>query len=608
MNRFKPFHFGILIAAVLSCYPAMNLPAQNTAPLTPVKTIPKTGTFYSLQKLKAEEPYPPLPFDPFPGLPLFRVTPGEYIFNDTSVDYAALAALPATLSAGGLSAMASISPPSGGGGGTNSGGIAPSVGISPVGTNLTLFVTNDASHAYLTLTNTVTNATYQLQWKACLNDPYWRPGQILTAKSNNLVFNPEPTTVVPTRFFRAVHADTLIGLMPGQDAPQGCSICGDLCGTNLWLEVTGIDANGNVNLTAHDIIFGYYYQLLTATNLSQVQTNALAWQLGPVLTNAYGNDSWDFSIPTNGNPVLYFMIHQAPYEVNIYYQLDAVFGDYGAPDTRTTGEFALQCNTMLSSYPETMLYYQMGGSAAKGLDYTNTNANNALDLLSVGYLYLQPICGTAPWTSTATLRILQNSNYVIPPDQAFAQILVRPWDPDSQPAAFPLVMTNNASNGLNTPEGIAYNPAHTNLILSVSGFGPNNYNFICLTNVNNSVRITNWSKITEPNYGETKLTIIQSNLGGFTRGDMYWGTGAGGVIGKLTADGTVSNLNWVTLSDQTMVESIQVHALCHDETGVFSNKLVAVTGDQSVNQGGNIWLIDTAGNKRWPCLDCVDSM
>jgi hypothetical protein len=56
----------------------------NAWTLVPPELVPESGTFWSLQNLDSEAP---MPFDPFPGLPVYQVSDGEFVVDDSSVDY-----------------------------------------------------------------------------------------------------------------------------------------------------------------------------------------------------------------------------------------------------------------------------------------------------------------------------------------------------------------------------------------------------------------------------------------------------------------------------------------------------------------------------------------
>lgn len=64
------------------------LPADLTdAQPVELKSVPESGTFWSLQNFGKQ---PPLPFSPFPHLPVYILGNGEFVFDDSDVDYNAL--------------------------------------------------------------------------------------------------------------------------------------------------------------------------------------------------------------------------------------------------------------------------------------------------------------------------------------------------------------------------------------------------------------------------------------------------------------------------------------------------------------------------------------
>ena len=76
---------------------------------------------------------------------------------------------------------------------------------------------------------------------------------------------------------------------------------------------------------------------------------------------------------------------------------------------------------------------------------------------------------------------------------------------------------------------------------------------------------------------------------------MYFGTAQVGKIGKITADGASVNTNWATLSGET---NFLGGSLYFDQTGVFSNDLIVVTG-RSTNSsldGGGVWRVNASTN------------
>jgi len=128
------------------------LSAHAQSDLVSVSPVPSNGTFFSLQTN-----YPPMPWDPFPSLPLYMEdgVPGTYYYDTTGY--------------GGGWAMEEPPPPGGFGTNEESGGVtnAPLPNLVLIGaqdyaayTNLYLTITNIGSNTYLTLGSTLSNLTY----------------------------------------------------------------------------------------------------------------------------------------------------------------------------------------------------------------------------------------------------------------------------------------------------------------------------------------------------------------------------------------------------------------------------------------------------------------
>ena len=190
---------------------------------------------------------------------------------------------------------------------------------------------------------------------------------------------------------------------------------------------------------------------------------------------------------------------------------------------------------------------------------------------------------------TVTLRLLLTNGYVIYPDYAATTITIR-----DTTNYFETVAT------LSGPIGIDYHAPSNSLIVSYNYDDSGKpYNFAQIyTNivVSNSVVvtnvvITNWSGIAGLS-DEVKLATVKTNLGGFTNGDMYFSSGTG--IGWLSANGSVSNLNWCILTNAVETNALPLRGgLYVDQSGVFSNQLIAVTspGAASSDKKG-VWRVD----------------
>ena len=100
---------------------------------------------------------------------------------------------------------------------------------------------------------------------------------------------------------------------------------------------------------------------------------------------------------------------------------------------------------------------------------------------------------------------------------------------------------------------------------------------------------------------EIKLTTVKLSTNGWTVGDMYFGTGQPGTIGKISADGSTVLTNWATLtnaSSQIGETNFLGGSLYIDQTGVFGGDMIVVTGgsSNSPEDGGTVWRVTSATN------------
>jgi hypothetical protein len=145
------------------------------------------------------------------------------------------------------------------------------------------------------------------------------------------------------------------------------------------------------------------------------------------------------------------------------------------------------------------------------------------------------------------------------------------------------VVTNNLPN----PVGIDYHPTKHSLIMPINYMANDPAFGILDTNL----FLTNWSGLGPVNAGyEVRLTTVKVSTNGLSAGDLLFGNGEPGGIGWLSADGTVSNLNWAVLPGETnLVEGLYV-----DQTGIWSNDVLVVAsqdGPLSVSDLLNVWRI-----------------
>jgi hypothetical protein len=129
------------------------------------RTQPPCINYYSLRL----DPYPPLPFNPFPNLPVYPTGSNTAVYDDRTVDYAALWGLGTSR----MSADDTPTFPGFGGGSGGDGGSDPYASGASFNTNdLWIEVTSASVTNFLVslrLHNTVSNDLYQLQTKTTLN-------------------------------------------------------------------------------------------------------------------------------------------------------------------------------------------------------------------------------------------------------------------------------------------------------------------------------------------------------------------------------------------------------------------------------------------------------
>jgi RHS repeat-associated protein len=165
-------------------------------------------------------------------------------------------------------------------------------------------------------------------------------------------------------------------------------------------------------------------------------------------------------------------------------------------------------------------------------------------------------------------------------DQTLAESGVVP-----APAEFRL---SAISTGFNSPIGIDYHQPTNKVVMSVNyngGGQPHNFELIAADGTHS--RFSNISGLTD----ELKLATARDDgggmsLGGFRAGELFTGSGAPGVIVRVTADGSAVQNPWVTLPGEN---GLMRGSLYVDRTGVFGGDLIAVT------TAGGVWRINAAG-------------
>ena len=158
----------------------------------------------------------------------------------------------------------------------------------------------------------------------------------------------------------------------------------------------------------------------------------------------------------------------------------------------------------------------------------------------------------------------------------------------------PFTLVTNITGG---PVGIDYSPTENVLIVSAnsgdSDFGGDE--FVQLgTNGAGALTVTNFSGINGLSaYGEVEVATVKQNVNGFTNGNVFFSSGFN--VGWLSGDGTQSNLDWSTLTNNTVINNKLIHGGIYvDQTGIFSNELIVLTGDNN-GAPSRVWLANSNG-------------
>jgi len=224
--------------------------------------------------------------------------------------------------------------------------------------------------------------------------------------------------------------------------------------------------------------------------------------------------------------------------------------------------------------------YSISGTATNGVDYTELPGSITIPvgeesaLISVEALYDD----LAEFDETVTLTLELTGEYLIDPAYCEATVTI-------QCNAFVAVAE------LDGPVGIDYHGPLDSLIVShnaATSGNPRNF-----ARIASNGQVTPWSLVSNL-LEEVKVATVRQTAGGWQHGQLYFGTGLEGQIGRVSADGTGVTLNWATLPPPTA--ELFRGGLTFDQTGIFGGDLIAVTGGYW-DQGGarQVWRMNSAG-------------
>ena len=376
--------------------------------------------------------------------------------------------------------------------------------------------------------------------------------------------------------------------MPGDGGSGGSGGGGGPIGpkygsNDLWLEIE-LDTNltGYVDLILHGATNGFW-QLLSKTNLVEVKP----WTFGEILfDDGTTNELLYTPLPDSDPPIDFFRTVGGDTMVSITpNRYHTAIEPCSPTDVGQPGVFDV---TVSPAVPRSLtVVYTITGSAINGFDYTNIS--NTLVIppnTSSAQIFIQPLYDTnLDFEESVTLTLVLTNGYLVSPPEYTATL----WISDCASNFFSIVATNVPS-----PIGIDYFSRSNSLVLSYNydaGGEPNNFT---LFNTNHVFTI--WSGV-HGSQDEVKIAAVKRSVNGFTNGDLYFGSGA--AIGWLSANGTSFNTNFCTLTNGVVTNAQFLRGgLYVDQTGVWSNKLIAVTSDSTPDPSTlkGVWQVDSLGN------------
>ena len=272
---------------------------------------------------------------------------------------------------------------------------------------------------------------------------------------------------------------------------------------------------------------------------------------------------------------------------------DAVEPNPSGPDAKETGVFVISRGDARSELPALTVSYQLTGDATNGMDYTNLTGTVTIQAnQSFTNIFIEPLYDNLfEGDETVTLVLTHvGDGYLINPDFASASLTIAD---NMATNLFKVVAL------MDTPVDVDYHQPTDSLIVSTNlpTGEPRKFCriFKTLVGTNTVTVVTNWSGVHGMPNEEVMLTTVKTNLNGFTNGDLYFGNGT--KIGWISANGAVSNVSWCILTNAVETNALPVQGgLCMDNTGIFSNQVIAVTssgGTSAENKG--VWRIAANG-------------
>ncbi len=140
------------------------------------------------------------------------------------------------------------------------------------------------------------------------------------------------------------------------------------------------------------------------------------------------------------------------------------------------------------------------------------------------------------------------------------------------------------ATGFNQPIGIDHHDPTNKVVMSVNYPNGLPYNFELVAADGTRTQFSSIAGLTD----EVKITTVRSGpcQGGFNTGELFTGTGAAGVIARISSDGTTIQNPWVTLPGEP---GLMRGSLFQDRYCSFGGDLIAVT------TAGRVWQVTSSG-------------
>ena len=226
-------------------------------------------------------------------------------------------------------------------------------------------------------------------------------------------------------------------------------------------------------------------------------------------------------------------------------------------------------------YPAMTVYYRVsGGTAIGGVDYATTNLIGRASFLAgqdtttIFVRGLEDNIIEPP--ETVTISLIATNGYMVDINWSNATLSVQD---NVATNIFVPVVTN-----LLLPIGIDYHAPSNSLIVSRNFDIPDAPDLARVYVQGGTIVTQQWSTI----HGlpdELKLATVKVTTNGFISGQTYFGTGTNR-IGRISVDGATAVTNWTALVGETQDLRGSLYV---DQTGVWSNDLIAVMSDDVTN-------------------------